>query len=230
MQQDRRVCRQWPSPRHQSSPDCFFGRCHHHLCLWPILPTSGIPRFQGDVPRAIHGGLRVGSCGSATQVAVPLAELSSRLACSSNDFDVKLRAILSGTAKENPDHSTIPYELVRSDLPPQEKQIDCPNEEAQLLAAAGLTISLWVMSVAAFYITRTRWIYEELRAELITALPRKSDAGTFNWGDVEKLPYLTACACECLRLSYGVTSRSPRLWDRPLPYRGRTIPRGRPSA
>ncbi|KIW33549.1 uncharacterized protein PV07_00389 [Cladophialophora immunda] len=146
------------------------------------------------------------------------------------DFDVKLRAILSGTAKENPDHSTIPYELVRSDLPPQEKQIDCPNEEAQLLAAAGLTISLWVMSVAAFYITRTRWIYEELRAELITALPRKSDAGTFNWGDVEKLPYLTACACECLRLSYGVTSRSPRLWDRPLPYRGRTIPRGRPSA
>ena len=45
MQQDRQVCRQWPSVRHQSSSYRFLWRRHHHLCLWSILPTSGIPRF-----------------------------------------------------------------------------------------------------------------------------------------------------------------------------------------
>ncbi|EXJ53332.1 uncharacterized protein A1O5_13425 [Cladophialophora psammophila CBS 110553] len=80
------------------------------------------------------------------------------------DFDAKLKAILSGTAKENPDHPTILYELVRGDLPPQEKQIDRLNEEAQLLVAAGLTPSSWAMSVAALHIVRSRHIYEQLRA------------------------------------------------------------------
>ncbi|KIX09391.1 uncharacterized protein Z518_00470 [Rhinocladiella mackenziei CBS 650.93] len=140
------------------------------------------------------------------------------------DFDVKLKAILSSTAKENPDHPTILYELLRSDLPPREKQIDRLNEEAQLLVAAGLTTSSWAMSVIAFHLIRSRSDYEQLRAELIAALPRTSDASTFNWWDVERLPYLNACAREGLRLSYGVTARSPRLWDKPLQYQGWTIP------
>lgn len=140
------------------------------------------------------------------------------------DFDVKLKAILSGTAKENPDHPTILYELLRSDLPPQEKQIDRLNEEAQLLVAAGLTTSSWAMSVAAFHVIHSRSYYDQLRAELSAALLRKSDANTFTLSDIEKLPYLNACAREGLRLSYGVTARSPRVWDKPLQYQGWTIP------
>ena len=53
------------------------------------------------------------------------------------DFDEKLKAIKAGEAKENPDHPTILFELVRSDLPPKEKEIGRLNEEAQLLVAAG---------------------------------------------------------------------------------------------
>ncbi len=133
-----------------------------------------------------------------------------------------MKTILAGTAKENPDHPTILYELLRSDLPPQEKQIDRLNEEAQLLVAAGLTTAAWTMSVAAFHIIHTPAVYQQLRRELVAALPDKLAA--FDWADVEKLPYLNACVREGLRLSYGVTARSPRLWDKPLQYQDWTIP------
>ncbi|KAJ9609338.1 hypothetical protein H2200_005665 [Cladophialophora chaetospira] len=136
------------------------------------------------------------------------------------DFDVKLKAILAGTAKENPDHPTILYELLRSDLPQQEKQIDRLNEEAQLLVAAGLTTAAWAMSVTAFHVIQSPTVSEKLRRELVTALPDDK----FDWADVEKLPYLNACIREGLRLSYGVTARSPRLWDKPFEYHGWTIP------
>ena len=69
------------------------------------------------------------------------------------------------------------------------------------------------MSVTAFHIINSSTVYEELRRELAV-----------DWADVEKLPYLNACMREGLRLSYGVTARSPRLWDKPIQYQGWTIP------
>lgn len=138
------------------------------------------------------------------------------------DFDVKLKEILAGTAKENPDHPTILYELVRSDLPDSEKKIGRLNEEAQLLVAAGLTTASWAMTVTAFHIIANPNVYAALKQELTSAIP---EAGVLpEWSGVEKLPYLNACMREGLRLSHGVTARSPRLWDKPLHYGGWTIP------
>jgi cytochrome P450 len=137
------------------------------------------------------------------------------------DFDTKLKAIVAGTAKENLDQPTILYEMLRSELPPEDKQIDRLNEEAQLLVAAGLTTASWAMSVATFHIIENKSVYKELHSELVAALPRNS---AFEWSDIESLPYLNACIREGLRLSYGVTARSPRLWDKPLQYQGWTIP------
>jgi cytochrome P450 len=134
------------------------------------------------------------------------------------DFDVKLKAIRDGTAKENLDHPTILYELMRADLPAEEKLLGRLNEEAQLLVAAGLTTTAWAISVASFHVIRSPAMAKRLREEL-TVVPKD-----FSWADVENLPYLNACMREGLRLSYGVTARSPRLWDRPIEYRCWTIP------
>lgn len=150
--------------------------------------------------------------------AMPLAD---RLTLQ-QDFDAKLKAIKAGTAKENPDHPTILFELIRSDLPPEEKTTRRLTDEAQLLVAAGLTTTAWAMSVTAFYIIQHKAIYEKLRAELERAIPDSNKSVSLQ--SVEKLPYLNACIREGLRLSYGVSARNPRLWDRPLKYAGWTIP------
>lgn len=112
--------------------------------------------------------------------------------------------------------------MLRSDLPPEEKKIDRLNEEAQLLVAAGLVTTAWALSVTSFHIINSPQIYAQLRAELIGAVPDRSTP--FAWSEVENLPYLNACIREGLRLSYGVTARSPRVWDKPLEYGGWTIP------
>jgi len=86
------------------------------------------------------------------------------------DFDAKLEAIQAGTAKENPEHPTIQYELLRSDLPPSEKTTSRLNEEAQLLVAAGLTTAAWTMSVTTYCIIQGKpklWIeLPQLRSHL----------------------------------------------------------------
>jgi len=79
------------------------------------------------------------------------------------------------------------------------------------------------MSVTTFYIIQQKSIYTRLRAELDDALPNFSTQ-PLSLQTVEKLPFLNACIREGLRLSYGVSARSPRLWPKPLHYAGHTIP------
>ena len=136
------------------------------------------------------------------------------------DFDTKLKAILDGSAKENPDHPTILFEMLRSELPPEDKEIQRLNEEAQLLVAAGLITAAWAMSVTSFHVIQSPAIHDRLRQELLDALPKED----FSWSQVENLPYLNACIREGLRFSHGVTARSPRLWDKELQYADWTIP------
>ena len=101
-----------------------------------------------------------------------------------------------GTAKENPDHPTILFEMLRSNLSPEDKEITRLNEEAQLLVAAGLTTAAWAMSVTSFYIIQNPSICERLRHEMLSALPTKDT--TITWSSVENLPYLNACIREGL--------------------------------
>ena len=119
-------------------------------------------------------------------------------------------------------HPTIFHELVKSDLPPEEKTVGRLNDEAQLVVAAGLVTTAWALSVTSFHIVNQPRIFQVLRNELEEAIPDIN--APLNWQQVEQLPYLNACMREGIRLSYGVTARNPRLSSRPLTYKDWTIP------
>lgn len=81
--------------------------------------------------------------------------------------------------------------------------------------------------MASYHIIDKPPILKKLRAELEEAMPdptAKIDALS-----LEKLPYLSACIREGVRLSYGVTSRNPRISpDKPMKYKDWVIPIGTP--
>lgn len=66
-----------------------------------------------------------------------------------------------------------------------------------------------------------------LRAELEEAMP---DASTqLDSNSLQKLPYLTACIQEGLRLVYGIAGRNPRVSpEKPMKYKDWVIPAGTP--
>jgi cytochrome P450 len=128
--------------------------------------------------------------------------------------------------KEKP-YPTIFKELLESDLPPEEKSVKRIGEEAQTILGAGLETTAWALTVATFYILNNPNIYKKLLAELKEAIPDISAIAELDFQQLEKLPYLTACIQECLRLSYGVSARHNRVSAKaPLKYKDSTIPPG----
>ena len=66
-----------------------------------------------------------------------------------------------------------------------------------------------------------------LPAELVNVIPDPTISVSLQ--DLERLPYLNACTREALRMSYGLSSRNPRISPRePMKYRDWTIPSGTP--
>lgn len=117
---------------------------------------------------------------------------------------------------------TVFQELLNSNLPRQEKETLRLQDEAQLVVAAGVTTTGWALSVASFHIINNPPIFTRLRKELDQAVPDPNQS--LNWTELEKLPYLTGCVREAVRLSYGVATRNPRLVSKPLQYKEWTIP------
>lgn len=110
------------------------------------------------------------------------------------------------------------------DLPPSEKRTQRVLDEAQLLIAAGLLTTAWALSVGSYHIVSNPEIFKTLRAELETAVPDPSAPDAFVWMELEKLPYLTACIKESIRLSQPATHRSQRLYNEPIKYNDWVIP------
>lgn len=124
-------------------------------------------------------------------------------------------------------HPTIFAELLDSDLPPQEKSVARLGDEAQLMLGAGIETVTWSLSVATFHIINNPGIFAKLRAELKEALPRADTP--LDWQKLEKLPYLSACVQEGIRLGYGVSARNPRISPiKSTKYKDWTIPAGTP--
>ena len=118
---------------------------------------------------------------------------------------------------------TVFRELINDpDLPQSEKKLRRLQDEAQLVVAAGITTVGWALSVGGFHIINEAEIYSCLREELDRAIPDPDQE--LHWSELEKLPYLTGCIKEAIRLSYPVSTRNPRLLSKPLAYKDWVIP------
>lgn len=140
------------------------------------------------------------------------------------DFERQIRSIQEGDNERYKDveHPTIFHELLQSDLPPHEKTLHRLVMEAQTMIGAAILTTGWSLTVASFHIINTPEILRNLRAELVSNIPDPN--AELDWLQLERLPYLSACIREAIRLSYAVTARMPRLSDSPVQYKEWTIP------
>jgi hypothetical protein len=153
--------------------------------------------------------------------------------------------------KKDVSHPTIFHDLLTSSLPESEKSTERLAEEAVLLVGAGKhffpkiksrnqgrSVNLvhllkgthtaaWALSVATFYLLSQPSTLLALKAELSVAIPKPTNV--IPLATLEKLPYLTGVIKEGLRLSYGESSRIPRISpDAPLQLNDWVIPAGTP--
>lgn len=119
-------------------------------------------------------------------------------------------------------HPTVFQELISGTLPASEKETLRLQDEAQLVVAAGVTTTGWALSTATFHMTKNPAVLKKLRNELETALPNPK--APLSWTELERLPYLTGCVREAVRMSYAVTTRNPRLFNKEIAYEKWVIP------
>ncbi|GAD93895.1 benzoate 4-monooxygenase cytochrome P450, putative [Paecilomyces variotii No. 5] len=112
-------------------------------------------------------------------------------------------------------------------LPPEERSIDRLQDEGQILLAAGSETTAKTLTTIAFYLLSNKALLSKLREELKKVMP--TPLSTASWTELEHLPYLGAVINEGLRLSYGVTTRLPRVAPtEALRYKDWVIPPGTP--
>ncbi|KAK1990315.1 cytochrome P450 [Colletotrichum falcatum] len=121
---------------------------------------------------------------------------------------------------------TIFHTLRDSDLPPEEKSLERLCDEAEILTGAGSETTAQALARIFFYLKHVPRVLQKLRAELDAAMPSAADV--LPWTELQKLPYLTAVIREGVRLSYGVTTRLPRIAHHDIEYKGYRIPAGTP--
>lgn len=114
-----------------------------------------------------------------------------------------------GIADKTSTHPTIFQEIMRSNLPAQEKSFARLAQDGQVTVVAGTLTTAWTLAVAVVHLLQAPEILRKLRVELKNAIPDASV--TEPLPVMEQLPYLTACIQEALRLSYGVSCRLQRI-------------------
>lgn len=142
-----------------------------------------------------------------------------------SDLRKQIVALLEGTNIDatKSEIPTVFRDLIQDpELPESEKGLRRLQDEAQLVVAAGITTVGWALSVGAFYILSQPETYRALQQELEEAMPDPEKV--VSWAELEKLPYLTGCIKEAIRLSYPVSTRNPRLLPKPLAYKEWVIP------
>ncbi|KAI0487174.1 putative cytochrome P450 [Xylaria cf. heliscus] len=144
------------------------------------------------------------------------------------DLKSKITNIISGKSDAHErDHPTIFSELLGSDLPPQEKTLGRLGAEAQQLIGAGLETVAWALTTTVFHLLNNPSALKKLQAELEKAIPDSAAIPDSLY--LERLPYLTGCVREGVRMSTGVSVRLPRVSrDKPMKYKDWIIPAGTP--
>ena len=131
------------------------------------------------------------------------------------------------TKYEEKEHPTIFYEIIHSDLPPQEKSPKRLEGEAAAVLGAGAVTSAWALTVCLYHLTVQPERMERLQAEIRSIMPDPYQPATLQ--QLEQLPYLTSVIMETLRLSNGISTRLARVApDRSIFFRDWEIPRGTP--
>ncbi|OTA59664.1 cytochrome P450 [Hypoxylon sp. EC38] len=134
----------------------------------------------------------------------------------------------SGVVRERPN---IFNSILRLD-PERKKLLNLPEEAISLLGAGTETTS-WALAVITYHLLNKPELWAKLKRELEQVVDDPQHLPPLKV--LEGLPYLEAVAQEGLRLSYGVSARSPRVaTDEDLVYRGEwqkkpveyVIPRG----
>ncbi|KAJ8129569.1 hypothetical protein O1611_g4059 [Lasiodiplodia mahajangana] len=145
------------------------------------------------------------------------------------DLASKITNIVNGkgVGRDEHDHPTIFSELLGSNLPPQEKSLGRLGAEAQQLIGAGLETVAWALTTTVFHLLNNPSTLKKLQAELEAAIP--DPEAIPDSLHLERLPYLTGCVREGVRMSTGVSVRLPRVSrDKPMRYRDWVIPAGTP--
>ncbi|KAK0637582.1 Cytochrome P450 monooxygenase yanH [Lasiodiplodia hormozganensis] len=123
----------------------------------------------------------------------------------------------AGKEKDADAETTIFHEILRGDLPEDEKQTARLWQEGQAVIGAGTETVNWAICVTLYYLLSQPPTLAKLQAELAQAIP---DPATIPaWHALEQLPYLSATIAEGLRLSYGLATRLARISpDEPMRF------------
>lgn len=138
-----------------------------------------------------------------------------------NNNREQIDEIIRTQDSQKPAHPTIFHELLRSNLPPQEKSPKRMFQEAQTVLGAGTETVSSTLSHLIFYLSYTPGAYVKVREEIA---PSADVVPT--WSQLVQLPYLSAIIQEGLRFSLGIGCRSPRVAHHDLYYNGWRIPAG----
>ncbi|KAK3668237.1 hypothetical protein LTR22_000922 [Elasticomyces elasticus] len=139
----------------------------------------------------------------------------------------RLRDIKQGKSQKT--HSSHPHPTVfeqyiqNGNVPAAEKTDDLLLANAVMFVAAGLETTGFALSTVTFHVLDDPSIRKTLKAEIAGVWP--SDGSLPSLTSLEKLPYLTACLKEALRMSIGMMTRMHRVnYKRPIQYKQWSIP------
>jgi cytochrome P450 len=122
---------------------------------------------------------------------------------------------------------TIFHELLSCSLPPAEKTLDRLVDEGINMVAAGTLTTAHFLKTTSYHLLANPALLAKLKSELTAAIPNPEELPPLR--DIEALPYLHAVVQEGFRLSYGATSRLPRVSPKTaLQYKDWIIPAGTP--
>ncbi|KAM0162140.1 hypothetical protein ACHAQE_003868 [Botrytis cinerea] len=148
-------------------------------------------------------------------------------------IEVDTKNILDGNYKFDPDkgngiEGTIVHAILESDeIPPSEKEFDRLFEEAFVLVGAGSDTVSNMLTNTHFHLLDNPQHLKTLREELKSVMQDRDARACLK--DLEGLPFLNAVANEGLRLSYGISTRLPRISPyEVMMYQEWEIPAGTP--
>ncbi|KAK8087643.1 hypothetical protein PG997_002604 [Apiospora hydei] len=176
-------------------------------------------RWFGPLLRAIPISLAMKSADDGTKSFLRYLQQSEQ----------DTRDTLAAATSSSPDstvRNTMIYEIVHSNLPPQEKTLDRILQEVASATGAGFETTAAALRLILFHVYTSTEILQHLRQELA---PITSDpSGFLPLKELEQLPYLTAVIMEGMRLSPAIATRAARITDKDLHYQQWLIPAGTP--